>query len=134
LSREALWQRHEREVAEAFHGQVTVGSGALIERLDVDMPRDGSLWRMLLECKSTSAKSYGVKQTLLEEIRQRTYERSAEMRPGFALRFYGEDIGPNTRILEDWVALPLHDMAELLDERRRLQERVEELERMDIGP
>jgi hypothetical protein len=126
---EALWQRHEREVAALLHGQVTIGSGNSFEKLDIQKERDGSWWRALAECKCTQKLGYRVTAKLWNEVRERVYERSAEMRPAMAIRLYGDGGGRGQApVVADLFILDLNDAAELFDERERLAARVAELE------
>lgn len=118
------WTKHEQDIADWFHGERTVGSGAIRERCDVDVPRDGTTWRFLFEAKSTVKGSYSVnRDKLWLDTRERTYERSSEMRPAIPIRFLDE----KEQVLADTVLIDVHDLAEL---RERLDELSEALLRV----
>lgn len=134
MAPQKLWERHEGDIAELFGGQLTLGSGNKFEKLDIQVDRNGTTWRPLIECKCTSKGSYGVKVGLWDEIVQHVYERSDEMRPMLALRFYGPDVGRNTPILADLAIQDINHVAEMYDTIKRLTKRVEELGIMLSGP
>lgn len=114
--KEKPWQRHEKDVAEWFHSYRTPGSGAILERLDVQKASDGTTWRFAFECKSTCKGSFAVSvEKLWLETRERCYERSSEMRPAIPIRFIDE----YERVRADLCLVDIHDLAEL---RERLDE------------
>ena len=130
---DSLDKRHERELAGLVPGgELTIASGAKHEKRDVQSRRSGSgeepdWWRFLYEAKCTQKKGYRVTAELWKEIEKDVLERSVEMRPALALRFYGESkhsIG-STPVLADLVLVDLNDFVELLEELRHLKSTAE---------
>lgn len=129
LKHNTLSGRHEAEVAQILKGQTTISSGNKYEKADVQVLDEG-YWKFLVECKCTQKLGYRLTRSVWENVREQTYSRSDEMRPVMAIRFYDQDSQVNRASVEiDLAVLDLNDFSELLDERRRLQERIEELER-----
>lgn len=121
--------RHERDVAELFGLRRVSGSGSGDERGDATKDRDGSYWRLNAEAKSTQQKGFRITQDLWEEVRNRAYEKSSEMRPALAVRFYGPQDAKYAEILHDLIVMDIDDVAELLEEREQLAAEVERLKR-----
>lgn len=109
-----LWQRHEQEFARIVPGgQSIIGSGRLVEKMDVQTDRDGSYWRFLYSLKCTQRKSFRFGIDWWEEVCRAVESRSVEMRPALGLRFYGPGT-VNVRAIADLVVCSLDDWAELL--------------------
>ena len=134
IDRHGLAKRHEEYVASVIPGgAVTLASGAVLEKRDVDVQRDGTSFRPLVECKCTTSASYSVTQKLWSEIVEDTYNRSSEMRPSLATRFYGPFRQvQSTEVLADLITLDLNDFAELLVVLHELRAEVERL-RGELG-
>lgn len=110
--------RHEKHVAAVLGGEQTIASGNKYEKLDVQTPRDGTWFRPLVECKTTTKKSYSVTRTLWRDIKSRVMERSIEMIPGLAIRFEN----PNGHVEADLLVMDLDVVAELLANNRKIDQ------------
>lgn len=123
--KQGLYERHEAEFAAAMPGgQQTLMSGRGYEKLDVQTERDGSYWRFLFSLKCSEQKGIRVTHELWEEVEGAVYDRSSELRPGLGLRLY-DPSGSSPKsaaVLADLVAIRVDDLAELLEENRRLRE------------
>lgn len=79
-------------------------------------------WRVRYEAKCTQKKSYSFKLADWQELVQHVYSSSAQERPAWAIRFYGEaDEAGNAPVLQDLVAVDLNDWCELLEELEQLR-------------
>lgn len=128
---EKLFERHEREFAELVPGGTqTVASGAKLEKHDVRTTQSKWLrwWFFRYELKSTQKKSYSLKLQAWKDLVEYVTSRSAEERPVWAIRFYGESVDrtSDTPVLADLVVLDLNDYVELIEELASLRERLDE--------
>lgn len=96
--------RHEREVASVFGGQVTAMSGAgWVRKHDVHTDME------VIECKTTQAASYSVKISLLDELYQQAIQ--ALKIPVLDIQFEERGhIAPSR-----WVVIPEIDYLDLRD-------------------
>mgnify|MGYP006268884545 CR=1 FL=1 len=130
-----LADRHESDVASWWpEASTTIASGNKFEKLDVQTKRDDTPWRFLIECKETQKLSYSVKKELWDHIVEKTYERSAEMRPCLVIRFNSPNIETDPverevpidqiKVLQDLAVVDLHDLIELVEEVKELRKKV----------
>lgn len=117
----SLFDRHESEVAAILpRGNKTIASGAKYEKSDV--VRLGS-WGFLIECKSTQGIGFRITKGLWKLARKRAYDRSIDLRPALAVRFYGPTKTIDTTpVIHDLVTLDLEDFIELINEIDSLKE------------
>ena len=117
---EKFFERHEREIAEWLPaGSQTIASGAVGDKRDVqqDQTDTNKWWRFLVDAKSTQQKGYRVTAKEWEQLERDVLDRSSEMRPALALRFYGLSKGTReTTVLADLAVISFHDLSELLTE------------------
>jgi len=126
---------HENDIATWWpNSSTTISSGNKFEKLDVQPDRDNTHWQFLIECKETQQLSYSIKRELWEYIVSRTYERSSEMRPCLAIRFNSPNVEhypverevpvDQIKVLQDIAVVDLHDFIELVEEIKKLREKV----------
>lgn len=110
-----LFERHEAEVAGLLpRGRKTIASGSKYEKSDV--VRLGA-WGLLVECKSTQSAGFRVTRSLWKLARDRAYNRSVDLRPALAIRFYGPTKTiETTKVIHDLVIIDLEDFTELIHE------------------
>ena len=101
--------RHEADLAEAFGGRVTPGSGnGFANQMDVRQSRYDSEVAFAIDGKSTRAKSISVTREMLDKAREQAHGE----RPAIALRFYDND---RLTEYEDWVLVQADDLLELME-------------------
>lgn len=133
-----LSDRQEKDIANWWpNAQQTISSGNKYEKLDVQVERDDTSWQFLIECKETQNKGYRLERELWEYISQRTYERSGDMRPCLAIRFYSSNIVEEpvrhevpvekVKVLTDIAVVELSDLIELVEELQTLRSKLKEL-------
>jgi hypothetical protein len=115
-----LDQRHEREIAETLPGaKQTIASGAKYEKSDVVRI---DKWGFLVECKCTQSLGFRVTRGLWKLARNRAYDRSVDLRPCLAIRFYGPTkLIETTKVEADLAVLDWEDFIEmvtLIDEQK----------------
>lgn len=108
-----LDQRHEREIAETLpRGKQTIASGAKYEKSDV--VRLGK-WGFLVECKCTQSIGFRITKGLWKLARNRAYDRSMDLRPCLAIRFYGPTkLIESTKVETDLAVLDWEDFIEMV--------------------
>lgn len=118
-----MGHRHEADVAEALGMGMTRGSGSGADKGDAahhhDLP-----FAFRADCKSTKGKQIAVTLAMLEKLR----EQAGGERPALPLRWYANEA--LTKVAEDWVAITLADISELIADAREtaaLREQVKSL-------
>lgn len=101
--------RHEADLAEAFGGRVTPGSGnGFANQMDVRQSRYDTEVAFAIDGKSTRGKSISVTREMLDKA----VEQAHGERPLIALRFYDDD---RLRSYEDWTLIRQDDLLELIE-------------------
>lgn len=101
--------KHEEDLAEAFMGRVTPGSGNQpANPMDVRQSHHESAVAFAIDGKSTRNKSISVTREMLDKA----VEQAHGERPMIALRFYDDD---RLKSFEDWSLIRQDDLQELIE-------------------
>lgn len=118
-----LSRKHESDLASVLpSSERTSASGSRRESHDVQgiVTETNRWWRFRYEAKCTQRKSYSFKRSEWLQLVNDTYVRSAEERPAWAIRFYGEGEA-SAPVLNDLIVVDLNDWVELLVELEKLR-------------
>ena len=106
-----LSDRHEEDLLEVLGGTGTRNSGAVwSDSSDGHQTNLSGHYRFSWDGKATLGKSIGISREMLAKLR----EQSRGLLPLLPLRWYRDT--RLTRVDEDWVALPLADFAEIVED------------------